>query len=190
MLLSEGPVDKGFFSPEPESLDGMIHTDHLATPHKMTDSSGAVVWSAYYKPFGAATVTLSTITNNLRFPGQYFDAETGLNYNYFRDYNPVIGRYIEKDPIGLRGGISLYRYVRNNPVNQIDPSGNFDWVPVIVIGIPVTIYIVNWIYSVTHPEPICPPGQTCIQPPPDPDVPEAPEPVDPPDLKPLPLNHV
>jgi RHS repeat-associated protein len=75
------------------------HTDHLATPHKMTDSSGAVVWSAYYKPFGAATVTVSTITNNLRFPGQYYDFETGLSYNYFRDYNPVIGRYVEADPL-------------------------------------------------------------------------------------------
>ena len=77
------------------------HNDHLATPQKMTDASGAVVWSADYKPFGEATITISTITNNLRFPGQYFDAETGLNYNYFRDYNPVIGRYIEADPIGL-----------------------------------------------------------------------------------------
>jgi uncharacterized protein RhaS with RHS repeats len=66
------------------------HNDHLATPQKMTDSSGAVVWSADYKPFGEATVTVSTITNNLRGIGQYFDAETGLNYNYFRDYNPAI----------------------------------------------------------------------------------------------------
>src|SRR5271169_6581565 len=79
----------------------MIHTDHLGTPHKMTDTNQAVVWFAYYKPFGAATVTVSTITNNLRFPGQYFDAETGLNYNYRRDYNPVIGRYIEADPLWL-----------------------------------------------------------------------------------------
>lgn len=61
MLLSEGPVDKGFFSPEPESLDGMIHTDHLGTPHKMTDANQAVVWSAYYKPFGAAIITVSTL---------------------------------------------------------------------------------------------------------------------------------
>jgi RHS repeat-associated protein len=89
----------------------------------MTDSSGTVVWAADYKPFGEATVTVSTITNNLRFPGQYYDAETGLNYNYFRDYNPVIGRYVESDPIGLRGDLNLYRYVGNNPGRWIDPLG-------------------------------------------------------------------
>jgi len=99
------------------------HNDHLATPQKMTDASGTIVWAADYKPFGEATITVSTITNNLRFPGQYFDAETGLNYNYFRDYNPVIGRYIEADRIGLRGGINLYSYVGNKPVRFIDPWG-------------------------------------------------------------------
>jgi RHS repeat-associated protein len=99
------------------------HNDHLATPQKMTDASGAVVWAADYKPFGEATVTISTITNNLRFPGQYFDAETGLNYNYYRDYNPAIGKYLQADPIGLRGGVNPYRYVQNNPVNNIDPLG-------------------------------------------------------------------
>jgi len=102
----------------------MIHNDHLGTPQKMTDSSGAVVWAADYKPFGEVTVTISTIANNLRFPGQYFDAETGLNYNYYRDYNPGIGRYVEKDSIGiLLGRNHLFAYVGNNPVNSIDPSG-------------------------------------------------------------------
>ncbi len=56
-------------------------------------------------------------------PGQYYDAETGLHYNYYRDYNPSLGRYIQKDPIGFRGGINLYAYVQNNPVNYTDPSG-------------------------------------------------------------------
>jgi RHS repeat-associated protein len=97
--------------------------DHLATPQKMMDVAGTVVWSADYKPFGEANVNVSTITNNLRFPGQYFDAETGLHYNYFRDYNPVIGRYIEADPIGLTGGINLFAYVQNNPINFVDPLG-------------------------------------------------------------------
>lgn len=100
------------------------HNDHLGTPQKMTDSTGTVVWAADYKPFGEATATVSSITNNLRFPGQYYDAETGLNYNYFRDYNPVIGRYIESDPIGILDGANhLYAYVGNNPVNWIDLLG-------------------------------------------------------------------
>lgn len=90
----------------------------------MTDGTGAVVWSADYKPFGEATITVSTITNNLRFPGQYYDAETGLNYNYFRDYNPAIGRYPAADPIGIRRGQNhLYVYAQDNPVTWVDPFG-------------------------------------------------------------------
>ncbi len=112
------------------SRDAMIHNDHLGTPQKMTDASGTVVWAADYKPFGEATITVSTITNNLRFPGQYFDQETGLNYNINRDYNPTIGRYIEADPVGLLDGINhLYVYSQNNPVIIIDPSGWLNFKP-------------------------------------------------------------
>ncbi len=75
------------------------HNDHLGTPQKLTDSTGQVVWEGEFKPFGEAISVTGTITNNMRFPGQYFDAETGLHYNYFRDYNPVIGRYVQADPI-------------------------------------------------------------------------------------------
>lgn len=92
----------------------------------MTDASGTVVWAADYKPFGEATVTVSTITNNLRFPGQYFDAETGLHYNYFRDYDPAIGKYKQADPIGLKGGVNPYLYVSANPINIVDSLGLYD----------------------------------------------------------------
>jgi RHS repeat-associated protein len=102
------------------------HNDHLGTPQKMTDASGTVVWSADYKPFGEVTFTVSTITNNLRFPGQYFDAETGLNYNLNRDYNQIIGRYIEADPIGQVGGINLYSYVNSRPTVKFDLLGLSD----------------------------------------------------------------
>ena len=153
MPCTEGRMSKALIPYEPGSRSGMIHPDHLGTPQKMTDGTGTVVWSAYYKAFGAATITVSTITNNLRFPGQYFDTETGLNYNFFRDYNPAIGRYVEPDPLNL-GSIHifqpqqlkktiklirakwilkiyqedprrqhLYLYVLNNPTGWIDPRG-------------------------------------------------------------------
>ena len=97
--------------------------DHLGTPQQLVNLSREVVWKAAYLPFGAAQVRVGAITNNLRFPGQYYDAETGLHYNWNRYYNPATGRYISPDPIGLYGGLNLYAYVGNNPVNWSDPEG-------------------------------------------------------------------
>ncbi len=89
----------------------------------MTDSSGTIVWAADCKPFGETTITVSTITNNLRFPGQYFDAETGLHYNYMRDYNPSVGRYLQPDPLGLVAGNNLFLYANANSIIYTDPQG-------------------------------------------------------------------
>ncbi len=106
-----------------------IHPDPLGTPERLTDASGRVVWSASYDPFGRAAVQSDpdgngqAVTLNLRFPGQYFDAETGLHYNYFRDYDPTMGRYLTSDPIGLEGGMNTYAYVGGNPISRIDPLG-------------------------------------------------------------------
>ena len=97
--------------------------DHLGTPQQLMNLSREVAWKAAYLPFGAAQIRVGTITNNLRFPGQYYDAETGLHYNWNRYYNPAIGRYISADPIGLEGGLNLYAYVGNDPINVIDPEG-------------------------------------------------------------------
>lgn len=62
-------------------------------------------------------------TSGKSFPGQYYDSESGLHYNYFRDYDPSTGRYVESDPIGLRGGFNTYSYVSNNPLAMIDTLG-------------------------------------------------------------------
>ncbi len=100
-----------------------IHPDHLGTPQKITNQTQATVWEATYTPFGKATITTSTITNNLRFPGQYYDQETNLHDNHFRYYDPTIGRYITSDPIGLIAGLNTYSYVNQNPVSYYDPTG-------------------------------------------------------------------
>ena len=98
--------------------------DHLGTPQKLVDSTNQVVWSAAYLLFGEATVNAgSTIENHLRYQGQYFDEETGLHYNFHRYYDPVTGRYITPDPIGLSGGLNLYVYSYNDAINEIDPFG-------------------------------------------------------------------
>ncbi len=99
------------------------HTDHLGTPTILTDSNQNIAWQAKFDPFGKATVSAETVTNNIRFPGQYFDAETSLHYNMQRYYEPSLGRYLQSDPIGLAGGINTYAYAYNNPVNLIDPDG-------------------------------------------------------------------
>jgi RHS repeat-associated protein/uncharacterized repeat protein (TIGR02543 family) len=109
-----------------------IHADHLSTPRAITrPGDNQVVWSWESEAFGTSLPNqnpsgLGSFVFNLRFPGQYYDQETGLFYNGFRDYDPQTGRYSESDPIGLAGGMNTYAYVGNNPVNRIDPLGLYE----------------------------------------------------------------
>ena len=100
-----------------------ILADHLGTPQLASNSGGATVWSTTYPPFGTTGVINAVTNQNLRFPGQYNDTETGFNYNLNRDYMPNLGRYIEADPIGLQGGVNVYSYARANPARFIDRFG-------------------------------------------------------------------
>ncbi len=104
-----------------------VHVDHLGTPKALTDTAGSIAWEASDSPFGKATITSQGPTFNLRFLGQYYDAETGLHYNWHRYYDPDTGRYITSDPIGLAGGINTYAYVGGNPLSFIDPTGLIRW---------------------------------------------------------------
>jgi RHS repeat-associated protein len=99
------------------------HNDYMGTPHEITNGDGEVVWSAVYDVYGKITERrASESENQLRFPGQYEDAECGLYYNFFRYYDPDTGRYINQDPIGIEGGLNLYEYT-SNPLAWIDPMG-------------------------------------------------------------------
>ena len=97
--------------------------DHLDTPQKVVDENGDIVWFGEYKAFGDLSITIDTLENNFRFPGQYFDSESGLHYNYYRYYDNATGRYLREDPIGFNGGINLYIYAQNNAINLIDFFG-------------------------------------------------------------------
>ena len=122
-----------------------LQDDRLGTPQLATDSSQTVAWQAAYGPFGQASVS-GSITQNLRFPGQYYDIETGWNHNGFRDYIPQLGRYAEPDPLAMQGSARFYgqtyghlvtayllsfaqqdtgayTYVGDNPVNLFDTFG-------------------------------------------------------------------
>ena len=102
-----------------------IHADQINTPQKLTDGTGAIVWDGVFDPFGNTVSTTGSVTMNMRFPGQYFDAESDLHQNWFRNYDPNTGRYVQSDPLGLLGGINTYEYVDENPLIYSDPSGLF-----------------------------------------------------------------
>lgn len=110
-----------------------IHADHLGSPRAITRpaAANAVVWrwalegSAFGQHPAQADVDGDGVSLefNLRYPGQYFDSATGWHYNYFRDYEPATGRYVQSDPIGLGGGVSTFGYAYLDPLYWIDARG-------------------------------------------------------------------
>jgi RHS repeat-associated protein len=106
-----------------------VWADHLGTPRQITDTTNQSRWEwPNADPFGnnlpnENPAGVGVFSYNLRFPGQYYDVEKGSNYNYFRDYDPSIGRYVESDPIGLKAGWNAYAYVEARPVMRRDPFG-------------------------------------------------------------------
>ncbi|WP_239989863.1 RHS repeat domain-containing protein, partial [Pseudomonas syringae] len=139
MLREESPGQSSLYLYEPGSYaplarvdekEGEVenkvyyfHTDQIGTPLEMTDAEGQIVWQAKYRAWGAVEkLEVNEVEQNLRFQGQYFDAETGLHYNTFRYYDPEIERFITQDPIGLLGGDNLYQYAPNTQ-SWIDALG-------------------------------------------------------------------
>jgi RHS repeat-associated protein len=116
------PVDLPLAVAEAATLTH-IHTDHLGRPIRMTNAAKATVWQASYKPWGEVHSMSGAQTNNLRFPGQYFQIETTLHYNHHRHYDPVTGRYTQPDPLRFVDGPSVYAYAGNSPYMKTDRSG-------------------------------------------------------------------
>ena len=103
-----------------------VHTDHLSRPELMTNASKAAVWKAIYEPFGAVHSITGSASLQARFPGQWFQLEAGLHYNWWRHYDPTTGRYTQADPlpVGTKGvGPSLYGYAGSSPLMNVDPDG-------------------------------------------------------------------
>ncbi|WP_026942737.1 RHS repeat-associated core domain-containing protein [Hellea balneolensis] len=116
-----------------------LHSDHLGRPKFATNADGDIVWDeGITTPFGIQITAMAAQTQALMFPGQYQDLETTgagvtLSHNWHRTYDPMLGRYLQSDPIGLAGGLNRYAYVGGNPVSFVDPSGLI--LPLIVGGI-------------------------------------------------------
>ncbi|WP_242208277.1 MULTISPECIES: RHS repeat-associated core domain-containing protein [unclassified Pseudomonas] len=126
--LEDDPLWSHVPKAQPFEALAWYQCDHLGTPLELTDQDGQVAWSAQYKAWGqvkehtSASAVQQGLSNPIRFQGQYHDHETGLHYNRYRYYDPHVGRFISKDPIGLMGGINLHQYAPN-PTQWVDPLG-------------------------------------------------------------------
>ncbi|MET3521490.1 RHS repeat-associated core domain-containing protein [Mesorhizobium abyssinicae] len=97
-----------------------VHTDHLERPARISD---AVVWRAKYLPYGEVYSITGPASLDYRLPGQWFQLESGLNYNWHRHYDPTTGRYLQPDPLGMPDGPSRWAYVGNSPLMSVDWEG-------------------------------------------------------------------
>ncbi|BCB28145.1 hypothetical protein SKTS_30310 [Sulfurimicrobium lacus] len=118
-------------NPSHEARTLYIHSDQRGAPLAMTDQTRQTVWRADLtawgtaRPIGAGAASLGPATLNLRLPGQYYDAETGLHDNWHRTYDPNTGRYLQPDPLGYPDGPDAYLYAQGDPVNRADSSGMY-----------------------------------------------------------------
>jgi len=156
VLQSYGWQPEGTYGTAPlfmRTTDGYYyyHNDPLGQPWLLTNKAGAVVWQASrVQAFGAVVVAPGAqVMQPLRFPGQYFDPETGLHYNLHRYYDPATGRYVTEDPIGFAGGLNLYVYANASPTRYIDATGEIAW----FVAVPVAIGAIEFgffLYDLYH----------------------------------------
>lgn len=134
-LLTGLEIDE-FFTRTDGAGSRALLPDALSSTVALGDGSGTLQTQYTYEPYGFTTQTGSASTNSYKYTGREDDG-TGLMYNRARYYHPRVQRFISEDPIKFRGGINLYRYVRNNPTRWTDPTGHGPigfWVCTIVNG--------------------------------------------------------
>ncbi|MEQ1694533.1 MAG: RHS repeat-associated core domain-containing protein [Hyphomicrobiaceae bacterium] len=100
-----------------------VSVDHLNRPIKLTDTAKASVWDAVWQPWGGVHSITGSASLNARFPGQWFQSETTLHYNWHRHYDPTLGRYTQPDPLGFVDGPSVYGYAGGSPEAFVDQDG-------------------------------------------------------------------
>jgi len=123
-----GPTLTGFITYNPRTLH-TVQVDQLGSPYQIRSLAGQVLWRWESEGYGGTAPNEDVdgdgtrLVFNPRFPGQYYDQESGLHYNGHRYYHPRLGRYISSDPIGVAGGLNTYLYVGGNPLTGFDPIG-------------------------------------------------------------------
>jgi RHS repeat-associated protein len=116
----------------------------------MTNAAKASVWDAVWLPWGGVQSITGSATMDARFPGQWFQLETGLHYNWHRSYDPSVGRYTQPDPLGFVDGPSVYAYAGGSPGQYVDPDGRQIVVPVPPVVIPVVV--IGSLYCIINPQ--------------------------------------
>jgi len=138
-----------------------ITADNLGSPHIVADAHNRKLWEWHHAPFGdTEPVSTEGFSYNLRLPGQVRDQESGLNYNFFRDYDSHLGRYVQSDPMGVLAGINTYGYVGQSPLISIDPRAlatyilnrTFDLPLIPWSPLPSWYYVSHTIVFVTNPD--------------------------------------
>jgi len=125
---ANGNVTKRFYV-QGEQIGGVPYyftRDHLGSVREMVDANGTIRARYDYDPFGRMTKISGDLSADFGFAGNLYHQATNLNLTLFRAYDPNLGRWLSRDPIGENGGLNLYGYVGNNPVNLLDPLGLCD----------------------------------------------------------------
>lgn len=120
-----------------------VRSDYIGRPVFATDGSGTKVWEVSYLPFGGVHTSTGT-PMELRFPGQWFQSESGLHQNWMRDYDPTTGRYLQADPLGILDDPNVYGYARQNPGRYVDPRGEAVWLVPVAVGA-ATGVVLGWV---------------------------------------------